>query len=141
GPSEVLGLEHDHVARGVLDQVVDVAPEHATPPLRPLPTPSHHQEVHGLLSNRVQDDLVDLVSNLDDRARVDTDVFSDLGEALQAANPVVHEAKPDRLRGQVPRDLDDVQETELPRARPCDAGPQLDESLVLELPQREEDPV
>src|SRR3989475_12879037 len=67
GPSESLGLEHDDVARRVLDQVADVAPEDAAIPFDPLAPPSHAEEDHRVLADGVQDDLVELVADLDDR--------------------------------------------------------------------------
>src|SRR5439155_1353277 len=81
-PSEPLGLEHDHVARRVLDQIVDVAPEDAAVSFDPLAPPAHDEEVHRLLADRVQDDLVNFVPDLDDRARVDAHAFADPGQSL-----------------------------------------------------------
>src|SRR6059036_3191900 len=118
GPSESLGLEHDNVARRVLDQVVDVAPEDAAIPFDPLAPPSHDEEVHRLLADRVQDDLVDLVADLDDRAGVDPEVLADPSESLQASNPVVDVAEPDRLGRKVPGNLHDMKEAQLRVLRP-----------------------
>src|SRR5207244_11025182 len=92
GPPEPLGLEDDHIARRVLDQVVDVAPEYPTVPFDPLAPPSHDEEVHRLLADRVQDDLVDFVADLDDRTRVEPDVLADPSESLYLANRVVRVA-------------------------------------------------
>src|SRR2546426_660685 len=87
GPSEPLGLEHDDVARCVLDQVVDVAPEDAAVPFDALAAPSHDEEIHRLLADRVQDDLVDLVADLDDGTRVDPQVLAYPSESLKPAGP------------------------------------------------------
>src|SRR3989449_5475181 len=141
GPSESLGLEHDDVARRVLDQVVDVAPEDAAIPFDPLAPPSHDEEVHRLLADRVQDDLVDLVADLDDRAGVDPEVLADPSESLKPANPVVHVPEPNRLWREVSRDFDDMKEAELRVLGADDACAEFDEGLVLELPEREEDAV
>src|SRR5207247_3931562 len=138
GPSESLGLEHDDVARRVLDQVVDVAPEDAAIPFDPLSPPSHDEEVHRLLADRVQDDLVDLVADLDDRAGVDPEVLADPSESLKPANPVVHVPEPNRLWREVSRDFDDMKEAELRVLGAGDACAEFDEGLVLELPEREE---
>src|SRR5207245_3903960 len=119
GPSEPLGLEHDDVAWRVLDHVVDVAPEDPPIPLDPLAPPSHAEAAPRLLADRVQDDLVDLVADLDHRTRVDPEVLADPSESLKHANPVVHVPETNRLRQEVSRDHDDVEQAE-PRA--VDAG-------------------
>src|SRR3989441_7385146 len=141
GPSETLGLEHDHVARRVLDQVVDVTPEDPAVPFDPLTTPTHDEEVHRLLTDRVQDDLVDLVADLDDGTRVDPEVLADPSESLKPANPVVHVPEPNRLWREVSRNLDDMEEAELRVPGAGDPCAEFDEGLVLELPKREEDAV
>src|SRR5438128_1491987 len=82
-----------------------------TVPFDPLAPPSHDEEVHRLLADRVQDDLVDFVADLDDRTGVDPHVLADPGEALEPSNPVVHVPEPNRLRREVPGNLHDMKET------------------------------
>ena len=110
---EALRLEHDDIARRVLDEVIDVAPEDPPIPFDPLAPPPHDEQVHRLLADCVQDDLVHLVSDLDDGARVDAEMLANPRESLETANPVVDIPEADGLRREVARNLDDMQEAQL----------------------------
>src|SRR5207245_1073205 len=74
---------------------------------------SRHWEVHRLLADRDQDDLVDLVPDPDHRTRGDPEVLAYPSESLKPANPVVHVPETNRLRREVSRDLDDVEQAQL----------------------------
>src|SRR5438093_4524966 len=138
---EPLRLEDNDVAGSVLDQVVDVRPEVPAVPLDPLPSPAHHEEVHVLLPQSVQDDLVRAVSDLHDGPGVHPHPLPDPGELLEAADAVVDVLELDRLWREVPRNLHDVQETQFPVPILRDDRAKLDEVRVVELPERKEDPV
>src|SRR3972149_4318430 len=58
---------------------------------------------------------------------------------LELAAPVVHVPESNRLRREVPWDLDHVQQRQLSVPRLRDRGPELDEVRIVELPERGED--